>query len=63
MTTSIGKMSPVNLKDFMEELVRFTLESYIDETLEIDLGLSKAFCSNLLKVDPSDPYLATAGNI
>jgi hypothetical protein len=56
-------MSPVNLRDFMEELVRFTLESYIDETLEIDLGLSKAFCSNLLNDDPSDPYLATAGNV
>lgn len=44
----------------MEELVKFTLESYINETLEIDLGLSKAFCSNLLK---DDPYLATTGNI
>ncbi|KAE8076563.1 hypothetical protein FH972_015203 [Carpinus fangiana] len=55
-------MSPVNLRDFMEELVRFTLESYIDETLEIDLGLSKAFCSNLLKDDPSDPYLATSAD-
>ncbi|XP_059452807.1 uncharacterized protein LOC132183375 isoform X2 [Corylus avellana] len=53
-------MTPVNRRDFMEELVRFTLESYIDETLEIDLGLSKAFCSNLLKDDPADPYLATA---
>ncbi|GLT53485.1 hypothetical protein SLA2020_267530 [Shorea laevis] len=52
-------MSPVNLRDFMEELVRFTLESSINETLEIDLGLSKAFCSNLLKDDPTDLYSAT----
>lgn len=47
----------------MEELVKFTLESYINETSEIDLGLSKAFCSNLLKDDPTDPCLATTGNI
>lgn len=52
-------MSPVNLRDFMEELVRFTVESSINETLEIDLGLSKAFCSNLLKDDPTDLYSAT----
>lgn len=47
----------------MEELVRFTVESSINETLEIDLGLSKAFCSNLLKDDPTDLYSATTGNI
>ncbi|XP_062173623.1 uncharacterized protein LOC133879087 isoform X2 [Alnus glutinosa] len=52
-------MSPVNPRDFMEELVKFTLESYINETSEIDLGLSKAFCSNLLEDDPTDPCLAT----
>ncbi|KAG6730673.1 hypothetical protein I3842_01G092200 [Carya illinoinensis] len=48
------KMSPANLKDCMEELLRFTLESHINETLQFDLLLSKAFCYNLLKDDPTD---------
>ncbi|XP_050255762.1 uncharacterized protein LOC126701599 isoform X3 [Quercus robur] len=46
-------MSPVNLKDCMEEVVKYTLESHINETLEFDLGLSKSFCSDLLKLDPN----------
>lgn len=58
--TSIGKMSSVNLSDRMEELLRFTLESYITQTLEIDLGLSRDFCSNLLKDDSSVSYSASA---
>ncbi|KAB1213249.1 hypothetical protein CJ030_MR5G009656 [Morella rubra] len=53
-------MSPVNLRECMEELVRFTLESYLNETLECDLGISKAFCSNLLKEDPNDPNSTSA---
>ncbi|XP_030940651.1 uncharacterized protein LOC115965547 isoform X2 [Quercus lobata] len=53
-------MSPVNLKDWMEEVVKYTLESHINETLEFDLGLSKSFCSNLLKLDPDDPNTSTA---
>jgi hypothetical protein len=44
----------------MEELVKFTLESHINETLEFDPGLSKSFCSDLLKHDPNSP---TTGNI
>ena len=56
-------MSPVNLKDCMEEVVRYTLESHINETLEFDLGLSKSFCSDLLKLDPNDPNTTTtSGN-
>ncbi|KAL4632242.1 hypothetical protein ACB092_04G036500 [Castanea dentata] len=46
-------MSPVNLKDCMEEVVKYTLESHINETLECDLALSKSFCSDLLKLDPN----------
>ena len=55
-------MSAVNLRlsDCMEELVKFTLESHINETLEFDPGLSKSFCSDLLKHDPNSP---TTGNI
>uniref|UniRef100_A0A2N9GKW2 ASCH domain-containing protein n=1 Tax=Fagus sylvatica TaxID=28930 RepID=A0A2N9GKW2_FAGSY len=50
-------MSAVNLRlsDCMEELVKFTLESHINETLEFDPGLSKSFCSDLLKHDPNSP--------
>ena len=56
-------MSPVNLKDCMEEVVKYTLESHINETLEFDLGLSKSFCSDLLKLDPNDPNTTTtSGN-
>ena len=47
----------------MEEVVRYTLESHINETLEFDLGLSKSFCSDLLKLDPNDPNTTTtSGN-
>ncbi|KAK4566588.1 hypothetical protein RGQ29_002741 [Quercus rubra] len=56
-------MSPVNLKDCMEEVVRYTLESHINETLEFDLGLSKSFCSDLLKLDPNDPNTTTTSDV
>ncbi|KAA8531434.1 hypothetical protein F0562_006213 [Nyssa sinensis] len=46
---------PLQLKDCMEELLRFTLSSSIDETLGIDIGLSNEYCSNLLRNDPADP--------
>ena len=46
-------MSPVNLRECMEEVVKYTLESHINGTLEFDLGLSNSFCSDLLKLDPN----------
>ncbi|KAK9288552.1 hypothetical protein L1049_017011 [Liquidambar formosana] len=48
-------LPPVQLRECIEELLKFTLTSSINETLEIDLGLSKDYCSNLLKDDPHDP--------
>ncbi|PIA45110.1 hypothetical protein AQUCO_01700566v1 [Aquilegia coerulea] len=53
MSSSPG-VSPVVISDCIEHLLHFTLSSSIDETLEIDLGLSKEYCSNLLINDP-DP--------
>ncbi|XP_026443740.1 uncharacterized protein LOC113343847 isoform X1 [Papaver somniferum] len=38
-------------EDYLEQLLRFTLLSSINETLEINLGLSKQYCSHLLKLD------------
>ncbi|KAI3959244.1 hypothetical protein MKW92_014623 [Papaver armeniacum] len=38
-------------EEYLEQLLRFTLLSSIDETLEIDLGLSKQYCSHLLQLD------------
>ncbi|KAF8393758.1 hypothetical protein HHK36_019956 [Tetracentron sinense] len=44
-------VSPVLLDNCIEELLKLTLASSIDGTLEIDLGLSKEYCSDLLKHD------------
>ncbi|KAJ0091911.1 hypothetical protein Patl1_26503 [Pistacia atlantica] len=44
--------NPVEMKECMEELVKFTLESYINQTLQLDLALSKDFCSFLLQHVP-----------
>ncbi|GMN64237.1 hypothetical protein TIFTF001_033313 [Ficus carica] len=53
-------MSPVNLGSCTEELLKLTLQCRTSETLEFDLGLSKDFCSLLLKLDPShDPFPAS----
>ncbi|XP_042490257.1 uncharacterized protein LOC122070196 isoform X3 [Macadamia integrifolia] len=47
-------VSPIELSDCIEELLRFTLSSYVNETLEFDLGLSKEYCTDLLKDDNAD---------
>ncbi|KAI5558096.1 hypothetical protein BDE02_17G016700 [Populus trichocarpa] len=36
------------------DLLKFTLESQVNQTLEFNLGLSKEFCINLLEEDPND---------
>ena len=46
--------SPVELKDCIEELVKFTLESHINQNLGFNLGLSSEFCSYLLKEDQNE---------
>ncbi|XP_026389902.1 uncharacterized protein LOC113284611 isoform X1 [Papaver somniferum] len=56
-------------EEYLEQLLRFTLLSSIDETLEIDLGLSKQYCSHLLQLDDtqldpsSDRSSDTSGGI
>ncbi|XP_010242735.1 PREDICTED: uncharacterized protein LOC104587010 isoform X2 [Nelumbo nucifera] len=47
-------VSLVQLADCIEQLLKFILSSCVDRTLEIDLGLSEEYCSNLLRADPSD---------
>ncbi|KAJ9189014.1 hypothetical protein P3X46_000357 [Hevea brasiliensis] len=39
---------PVELRDCIEELMKFTLQAYTDQTLGLDLHLSKDFCFQLL---------------
>lgn len=50
------------LKDCMEELLKFTLSSHIDETLDFDLGISSKFCTNLLQDDPNDAVSPSTSN-
>lgn len=40
--------SPVDYRKCIEEALKFILESHINQTLELDLGLSKDLCSFLL---------------
>ncbi|KAH7834114.1 hypothetical protein Vadar_012830 [Vaccinium darrowii] len=51
---------PIKAKDCIEELLKFTLSSSIDGALGLDIGLSKDYCSKLLKDDdgPENPDLA-----
>lgn len=37
------------LKECIEELLSFTLNSHVNQTLGSDLGLSSQFCSDLLR--------------
>ncbi|PQM41847.1 hypothetical protein Pyn_13748 [Prunus yedoensis var. nudiflora] len=54
-------MPRVNLKDTIEELLKFTLQSCTNGTLEIDLGLPKELCPRLLKPEPNNsPPLPTS---
>ncbi|XVF37653.1 hypothetical protein REPUB_Repub20aG0028200 [Reevesia pubescens] len=39
---------PVELRNCLEELLKFTLQSHLNGTLEFDIGLSRQFCSSLL---------------
>ncbi|XP_022953535.1 uncharacterized protein LOC111456052 isoform X2 [Cucurbita moschata] len=53
----------IKVEDCVQELLEFVLQSSINGTLDFDLGLSTAFCSGLLKHDPSSNPLpdSTAG--
>lgn len=55
---------PVDLGNCLEELVKYTLSSSINGTLEIDLRLSKDYCSVLLMDDHlTDPASITTGKL
>lgn len=56
---TVPVMMPVLLKDCMEELLKFTLTSSMNG--EIDVGLSKDYCSRLLEDDPSNPFSSSIG--
>ncbi|KAM6545911.1 hypothetical protein CsatB_026647 [Cannabis sativa] len=49
-------MSADDLRNRIEELLKFTLHSFLNETLQFDLHMSKDFCSHLLKHDPSPDF-------
>ncbi|KAJ6859958.1 hypothetical protein NC651_036322 [Populus alba x Populus x berolinensis] len=42
------------LRDSIVDLLKFTLESHVNQTLEFNPGLSKEFCIDLLEEDPND---------
>ena len=50
----VGTPKMEKQRERIEELLKFTLESHINQTLEFNLGLSKDFCINLLEEDPND---------
>lgn len=50
---------PVELKDCIEELLKFTLISSIQG--KIQTGLSNEYCAHLLRDDPSNPLYTDAG--
>ncbi|GAV90609.1 ASCH domain-containing protein [Cephalotus follicularis] len=41
--------NPVEVRECIEEMLKQTLESHLKGSLEIDIGLSKQFCSTLLQ--------------
>ncbi|KAK6279473.1 hypothetical protein POUND7_019740 [Theobroma cacao] len=43
------------LGECIEELLKFTLQSHINKSLNFELRLSPEFCSGLLNSDPADP--------
>ncbi|XP_020253019.1 uncharacterized protein LOC109830224 isoform X2 [Asparagus officinalis] len=48
-------ISPVNLSDCIEDLLHFTLSTYLQVPPLLDLGFSKDYCSRLLQLDEADP--------
>ncbi|KAL5990848.1 hypothetical protein ACLOJK_011753 [Asimina triloba] len=53
-SSSSPGVSPVSLSHCIEELLKFLFAASSNETLGIDLGLSKAYCSSLLSPKPGD---------
>ncbi|XVE84475.1 hypothetical protein DITRI_Ditri17bG0016500 [Diplodiscus trichospermus] len=53
--------NPVELRDCIEELVKFTLHSHLNGTLDCDIALSKQFCSFLLNHNSTFPHANSPG--
>ncbi|KAG8485792.1 hypothetical protein CXB51_019131 [Gossypium anomalum] len=53
---------PVELSNSIEELLKFTLQSHLNGTLELDIGLSKQFCSSLLNHPSTSPISPNASS-
>ncbi|TXG72785.1 hypothetical protein EZV62_001364 [Acer yangbiense] len=51
------------LQNCMEELVKFTLLSHINQTLDFNIGLSLEFCSGLLKPEPDDDAVSRSAGV
>ncbi|KAK1559401.1 hypothetical protein Q3G72_014035 [Acer saccharum] len=51
LSSSLGT-NLVDVRQCIEELLKFTLESHLNKALELDLGLSMDFCSYFLKHHP-----------
>jgi len=54
LAASCDRENGERLRDSVGDLLKFTLESQVNQTLEFNLGLSKEFCINLLEEDPND---------
>ncbi|KAA3470638.1 ASCH domain-containing protein [Gossypium australe] len=54
--------NPVELSNSIEELLKFTLQSHLNGTLELDIGLSKQFCSSLLNHPSTSPISPNASS-
>ncbi|XP_052490185.1 uncharacterized protein LOC105791008 isoform X2 [Gossypium raimondii] len=54
--------NPVELSNSIEELLKFTLQSHLNGTLELDIGLSKQFCSSLLNHPSTSPISLNASS-
>ncbi|OMO90288.1 hypothetical protein CCACVL1_07414 [Corchorus capsularis] len=52
--------NPVDLKNCIEEFVKFTLQSHVNGTVEWDIGLSKEFCFSLINHQSSEPIFPNA---
>ncbi|CAM8901154.1 unnamed protein product [Rhodiola kirilowii] len=53
-------MTKVDLKSCIEELLKYTLTSFINGTLKLNLGLSESYCSDLLQEDSTDSGMTFA---
>ncbi|XP_022722138.1 uncharacterized protein LOC111279420 [Durio zibethinus] len=54
--------NPIDLRNCIEELVKFTFHFHLNGTLEWDIGLSRQFCSSLLNHQLTHPISPNANS-